>query len=621
MQNNHNHENAGWWGEMGDFLQSSRQAWCGHLNNFVAQTLMLPESSGQIRAWADCFTVLQQVLPLVIAARADASSWILVFEFVLPRERGRRPDLVILAPGVILVLEFKQRSDVCQADLDQASAYARDIQHYHAASHNLPVLAILVPTKQTDTSQKLANVIVSGPGGLANTLLSLVAPQGTTCPDAVVWLAADYAPLPSLTRAARDIFEHQPLPQIRRANSAGIPQALAALNQISADAEKHHQHHLALVTGVPGAGKTLVGLQFVYGSKHIDRADDRSAVFLSGNGPLVQVLQHALGSNAFVQDVHGFLQRYGGVAKRLPNEHIWVFDEAQRAWDSAKVKEKRGHDNSEPEDFIRLGQRMPKWAMLIGLIGEGQEIHTGEESGLAQWNTAIAASGGQWTVHCPGHIASTFPTMQLMTNDALNLTTSLRSHLAGELHAWIAGMLQNEETAKSLGVKVRAAGFDAYVTRNLDDVIGYVRERYQSELDKRYGFLASSKGKACIQYGINNSWDVTRRFRPGAWYNEPPDSPSSCCQLRDVATEFSCQGLELDFPIVAWNEDLLWQNGGWITPAQPRSKARDPHQLRVNSYRVLLTRGRDGMAIFVPPETRFDPTFDTLRRFGFKELP
>ncbi len=171
-----------------------------------------------------------------------------------------------------------------------------------------------------------------------------------------------------------------------------------------------------------------------------------------------------------------------------------------------------------------------------------------------------------------------------------------------------------------LGRKVREAGFDAYVTRNLSDAVDYVSTRYQQEIDKRFGLLASSKGRACAGYGINNSWDVTRRFRPGPWYNDSPDSSTSCCQLREVATEFSCQGLELDFPILAWNEDLLWQNQNWVSLAQPRSKAHDPHQLRLNSYRVLLTRGRDGMAIFVPPEPRFDTTFDALCRFGFRKL-
>ncbi|MEZ4504269.1 MAG: DNA/RNA helicase domain-containing protein [Thermomicrobiales bacterium] len=143
------------------------------------------------------------------------------------------------------------------------------------------------------------------------------------------------------------------------------------------------------------------------------------AVFLSGNGPLVKVLQYALKSTVFVQDVHGFLRDYGGTSSRLPRERIWVYDEAQRAWDSKRVQEKRGHEYSEPEDFIRLGERVTDWALIVGLIGEGQEIHLGEESGLGQWNDAIANSRLPWIVHCPTRLASTFPSAQsIHANDA-----------------------------------------------------------------------------------------------------------------------------------------------------------------------------------------------------------
>ena len=394
-----------------------------------------------------------------------------------------------------------------------------------------------------------------------------------------------------------------------------MPQALAALNAIVDKATREGGNHLALLTGVPGAGKTLVGLQFVYLARERDD-DARPAVFLSGNGPLVQVLQHALQSKIFVQDVHGFLKSYGGRSARTPEERIWVYDEAQRAWDADQVNKKRGQELSEPEDFLRLGARVGGSAVMVGLIGEGQEIHLGEEAGLRQWNDALRAVGGKWTVHCPPRLAGNFNAVAVVDAPALDLTTTLRSHLASDLHRWVGILLEaNLSDAQKLASSVRSAGFALYVGRELGAITAYVRERYAGELDKRYGLLASSKGTVLHGFGIDNSYAATKRVRLGPWYNDDPFSRLSCCQLTEIVTEFSCQGLELDFPIIGWSDDLIWVGSRWHDKPG-RSSARDPRRLRLNSYRVLLTRGRDGMAIFIPPTPTMTATYEALLEAG-----
>jgi len=424
-----------------------------------------------------------------------------------------------------------------------------------------------------------------------------------------------------LVAAARRIFEHEPLPQIKRAASAGIPQALASLQRTAREAQRKHERHLALVTGVPGAGKTLVGLQFVYLTRFSEDDSERPAVFLSGNGPLVKVLQHALKNQIFVQDVHGFLIRYGGNSSRLPTEHIWVYDEAQRAWDGERVLSKRGHGLSEHEDFVRLGMRVPDWAMLVGLIGEGQEIHLGEEGGLKLWSDAIEASGGDWTIHCPQHIASVFDGHNVVVEDELELTVTLRSHVAGELHQWVRSLLDGRlAEASSIAHPMQVADYNLYVTRDIEEAKRYVRTRYEGDEDKRYGLLGSSKAKNLPLFGLNTSFQATRGFRPGPWYNDPVSSLRSCCRLIEVATEFSCQGLELDFPIVGWDTDLVWDGVQWHTKVGRSSKAHDARQLRLNSYRVLLTRGRDGMIVFVPLLTELDATYAALLSAGCRVL-
>lgn len=602
-------DSCAWHGSVADFLRVDERDWGTKLCLHHQSCTLEPAGDSQKRAWHNSFLVLRDQLSRV-------SDGYVIFEYELPRERGRRPDVVVLIGGTVFVVEFKDYRSALRAHIDQVAAYARDLRHYHAASHAVTVVPILVLTGSTDAPAADADVAIVGPGHLA-TLVGDSGHGGVIDPDA--WLASDYAPLPTLVAAARTIFQHEPLPQIRRARSAGIPETIAELVRVADEAQAKRELHLVLVTGVAGAGKTLVGLQFVY-SSHFD-GERRAAVFLSGNGPLVKVLQHALRSSVFVQDVHGFLKTYGGSGHRQPEEHVWVYDEAQRAWDADRVRAKRGHGASEPEDFLRLGTRMNGWAMVVGLIGEGQEIHLGEEAGLGQWNEAVDSVGGSWTIHCPTKLAPLFTAAKTVAMDELDLTTSLRSHLAEDVQTWVRQLLEGQLAGAAQTAQVVAGeGFDMYVTRDVEDAKAYVRERYAGNQDKRYGLLASSKAKNLEAYGIRNGFNYTKVLKEGPWYNDPPDSRFSCCALHDIATEFACQGLELDFPIVAWGNDVRWNGSHWTSPPQPRSRAHDPHRLRVNSYRVLLTRGRDGFVVFVPDEAQMEATYQAIKEAGVKEL-
>jgi hypothetical protein len=515
----------------------------------MVRGLNLEVGESQTRAWSDSIRVLKRECRSLMVARPDVSEWGLIFEYELPRERGRRPDVVLLTGPAAHVIEFKGRRHAEQSDVDQAGAYARDLREYHAASHDLDVRAVLALDDAPLSVQTVDNVTVLGGRELASYLESIPASGNLERESIKQWVRADYEPLPALVAAARRIFEHEPLPRIKRAHSAGIPEALEALQRTARRAQERGERHLSLVTGVPGAGKTLVGLQFVYLTRFSSDDGERPAVFLSGNGPLVSVLQHALKNQIFVRDVHGFLVRYGGSSKRVPSEHIWVYDEAQRAWDGARALSKRGHALSEHEDFINLGMRVPDWAMLVGLIGEGQEIHLGEEGGLRLWRDAVAASGGDWTIHCPAHIASVFEGTRVVIEDELELTLTLRSHVAGDLHAWVRSLLDGRlAVAASIAESIRQAEFNLYVTRDIAEAKRYVSNRYAGDEEKRFGLLGSSKAKNLPLYGIDTSFQATRRFRPGPWYNDPASSPSSCCRLGEVATEFFVPGARARFP-------------------------------------------------------------------------
>jgi len=611
--------NLGWAGKLHDFIDTSQEKWLTDLQVHYNHCMNQNPGELQINAWKNCFFILKDQLTQLSNITPTTFDSFVIFEYELPRERGRRPDVVMLVKNTIFVLEFKDYSKIVQAHIDQTSAYVRDLSNYHSRSHGHKIVPILVLTKTEDLNETRDDVIIISPKYISTTIQ-----KNTDISNGDIvfdkWVESEYSPLPSLISAARIIFNNQKLPQIRRAQSAGIDKTVEYLVKVCKQAREKHERHLILVTGVPGSGKTLVGLQFVY-SDQLIQENSKDAVFLSGNGPLVQVLQHALQNRIFVQDVHGFLKQYGGNQEKTPKEHIWVYDEAQRAWDKAQVLEKRGHTNSEPLDFLIIGEKIEPYSVMIGLIGEGQEIHIGEEAGLEQWNDALKEITKKWTVNCPSKVAKIFSNAkEIVTDEVLDLTISLRSHLAEDVHSWVAKLLEGDISgAQNLYKKLENEGFDVYITRDVGQCKKYVRERYSDEKDKRYGLLASAKASNLPAYGIKNEWEDTSRLKVGPWYNDDPSTPKSCCQLSDVVTEFSCQGLELDFPIVCWGNDLYWENNKW-TSKITRSKAHNPHKLRINSYRVLLTRGRDGFVIFVPNEEKMNSTYETLIQAGVRIL-
>ena len=232
-------------------------------------------------------------------------------------------------------------------------------------------------------------------------------------------------------------------------------------------------------------------------------------------------------------------------------------------------------------------------------------IYLGEEAGLGQWADALGHTAQRFGVHVPPHLMSTFSAHGPESNDRLNLTLSLRTHRAErERQDWVAAVIEGRiDDAAELAPKLHGEGFDLYVTNNLLKAKRYVLARYEDAPEKRFGLLASSKARNLRSLGIDNEYQATLRLRVGQWFNAPPSDPRSSCQLTQPVTEFQCQGLELDMPIICWGDDLGWTERGWESYRQTR-QARDSHQLRLNSYRVLLTRGRDGMIVFVPDNLR-----------------
>jgi hypothetical protein len=398
-----------------------------------------------------------------------------------------------------------------------------------------------------------------------------------------------------------------------------VGDAVIELQKIAKKSEENNEKSLAFVSGVPGAGKTLVGLRFVYESS----GDKANSIFLSGNGPLVEVLRDALKAKAFVRDLHSFIKTYG-VTEKVPSQRIIVFDEAQRAWDAEHMGVKNNVHFSEPELLIRIGEKLDDWANLVGLIGHGQEINSGEEAGIEGWNLALESDSAtsNWKIYAPRRFSESFPNKDVTVIDNLDLSKSLRSRRAEDLHDWVSKVLEgNLSSASVIAHKIFHSGFKIHLTRDLDEAKRFVRLLYTDEPGKRYGILASSKDTSLPKYGILNGFQDTKRIKYARWYNNETGEEGSSNNLQDVVTEFGCQGLEVDCALIAWGNDLLWDGNDWqMRKLRPKFKQHDPLGLRKNSYRVLLTRSRDEMVIFIPPEERFDSTEMALLAAGARVL-
>lgn len=639
---------AGWASGFAEFADAERGSVVESLIKFVPDA-----GEAQVRAWKDGVPRLQKEVREVQSVLSRASEFSAMLEYQLPLE-SRRADSVMLIDGGVLVVELKGKLGPTAADLDQVAAYARDLRAYHRHCQDRPVVPVLVPTRFDGPTTKLGEVWLVSPAGLDVLIRELGGAGSARATSLHDFCSHDvYSPLPTLIQAARELFFSGSLRDVWRARAATEP-AVEAMSEVAHEAARTKTRHLVLVTGVPGSGKTLVGMRSVHAHYLDDLAVPRAgdgpaapALFLSGNGPLVEVLQHVLrnaggGGRAFVRHIKDYLDAHIPRVARVPSEHLLVFDEAQRAFTPDKVKElhpKWSHDlvASEPELFVRICDRMPDWSVLVGLVGTGQEIHVGEEGGLSQWRSAIAKSpeAHRWIVHAPASLEEAFSGSGLTTHwdMRLNLDTELRYHTASRWHELVAQFLEWPRASELPLVRESGGGrygdglegMRIWLTRDLDLGKTYLRERYENDPDARFGMLASSRDKILESFGVPNSWAATRSLRLGPWFAEGEQHPESCRRLEKCATEFGAQGLELDMALVAWGADLRRERGEWDSSGARKYRAgevkvHNPHQLRLNAYRVLLTRGRDGNVIFVPRDRALDETWAFLKEVGFQEL-
>ncbi|WP_343685217.1 DUF2075 domain-containing protein [Asticcacaulis sp.] len=610
---------------------------------------------------------LQQI-PILRNALMAIDAFTLYFEFTIAR-MGKRADAVVVIGDCIFITEFKVGSEGFDRHaIEQVEDYALDLKNFHAGSHHLSIVPILVATraKTSPMSQPelaldhVSKPLLSNVIDLGDILRHAAAPHRHRQLDVAQWASSGYRPTPTIIEAARALYARHDVRDIARsdADAINLSRTQDYIAAVIEDAKSHQRKTVCFVTGVPGAGKTLAGLNIA--TQRSESHADEHATFLSGNGPLVDVLREALARDqsartgrskkhverdvrAFIQNIHHFRDDYAGSAT-IPSEHVVVFDEAQRAWTRTQASKfmqaKRGiadFDMSEPEFLLSVMDRHPDWCTVVCLIGGGQEINTGE-AGLSEWMAAIRARFTHWRVYASGqtvqpdydlnHDARSFIQQDQVTlSDDLHLGVSMRSFRAETLSGFVAHLLNGEaEAARTAFAQLTA--YPIVITRDLNVARCWLRRKARGT--ERYGLVASSGAHRLKSEGLH----VKASIEPAKWFLNDREDVRSSWYLEDVATEFDVQGLELDWVGVCWDADYRYSDEGWQHHKFAGTKWRHVNdafaQLYLkNAYRVILTRARQGMVIFVPkgdaddptrPPGFYDATYAFLKACGLQDL-
>ena len=576
-------------------------------------------------------------------------------EYSIPR-MGKRIDAVILIESAIFVLEFKVGEKEFPAyAVDQVWDYALDLGNFHEPSHDQHIVPILIATNAECLSipvaiaphtDKLFLPIKCNTNLLSQVIQNVLSFTSGPKIDVTKWENGRYCPTPTIIEAAMALYNGHSVEEILRrdASHINLSETTDAVSAIIAHSKKNSHKSICFVTGVPGAGKTLVGLNIA--TKHTDKEKELHSVYLSGNGPLVTILHEALARDkvsrerargekfrkkealsevkAFIQMIHNFRDECLEKTDQPPIEHVALFDEAQRAWNKDQTskfmqqkRQKPGFKQSEPEFLISCLDRHADWAVVVCLVGGGQEINTGE-AGISEWIDSILRSFPDWHIYLSSRLTdSEYGAGRILNlirsrphvfhKDELHLAVSMRSFRAEHVSLLIKQLLdRNIEEVQATFAKINT-NYPIVITRDIGKAKDWLKKTARGS--ERYGIVVSSQAQRLKPHAI----DVKSPVEPIHWFLDGKEDVRSSYYLEDVATEFMVQGLELDWACVTWDADFRYTPQGWQHFSFCGSRWNHIHKPEKqiylkNAYRVLLTRARQGMVIVVPPGEATDPT-------------
>ncbi|MCC6186245.1 MAG: DUF2075 domain-containing protein [Chitinophagaceae bacterium] len=616
-------------------------------------------------AWQHQIVFLKKIL-----SSFDGS---IFFEYSIPR-MGKRIDVLLIIHNVIFILEFKVGDKTfLQSAVDQVMDYALDLKNFHETSHIHLIAPILIATNAdseifaVNTTPQNDNIlfpIKTNEKDIIDVINAVLQFADGAIIDAEHWMGGRYSPTPTIIEAAMSLYNEHSVAELTKSEAENLSETSNYILDLIEDSKIKNNKAICFVTGVPGAGKTLVGLNIA--TKSLEKGQGETSVFLSGNGPLVDILQEALTRDkvkrekekgnrlrkgevksqvkVFIQNVHHYRDEYLKDDK-APVDHVAIFDEAQRAWNLAQtadfMKRKKNQPDfnfSEPEFLISCLDRHQDWAVVVCLVGGGQEINKGE-GGISEWIDSLNRSFPEWNVHISSRLTdseygagNTIQLLQhrkeLVFKDELHLSVSMRSFRAEHLSLLVKNLLDiNIEESKRIYQLIQAK-YPIVLTRDVATARHWLRA--QARGTERYGIVVSSQAQRLKPFAI----DVKSPMDPVHWFLDDKDDVRSSYYLEDVATEFHVQGLELDWACVTWDGDFRYSNEGWKSFSFVGNKWQHIHKderkkYLKNAYRVLLTRARQGMIIVVPEgnaedptrnATYYDPTFNYLKHIGFKTI-
>ncbi len=650
-------------------------------------------------AWMEEIRIMQEVLQ---SLHEDGR---IIFEYTIPR-LGKRIDVVLLLRERIFVLEFKAGETIFnRQDVDQVMDYALDLKNFHQGSADRMIIPILVATESSSSSTQcqvshyddgIYEPLMTNSSELRhvlNIVLQHTIPLQEYAVASIDWVKSRYAPTPTIIEAASALYTQHSVDEITRHEAEGeqLDRTTDFVLDVIRKTKKNREKSICFVTGVPGAGKTLVGLNVaIQQSEHKEGEAPDLAVYLSGNGPLVKVLTEALARDKrrqlneqgvrynitsarrevsqFIQIIHRYrdnmLQKLktpivNGVLEIDPHkelkdkqsgyaevEHIAIFDEAQRSWDKQHIaswlNRKKGVNDfpmSEGEFLIWSLDQRKDWAVIVCLVGGGQEINTGE-AGIGEWVRALNETFPDWQVYISSQLTAKeyaegkveellADNPNTIFSDDLHLAVSMRSfraeHLSNMVHELLDG---NIEKARDI-YELFKDKYPIVLTRNLDKAKQWLREKARG--NERYGLVVSSKAARLKPMAI----DVRCQPDTVHWFLDDIEDVRSSLFLEDAASEFDIQGLELDWTCLVWDGDLRWKDNHWEHynfnggNRWNRINQQERQEYQINAYRVLLTRARQGMIICVPkgnpddatrlPEF-YDSTYQYLKGIGIQQL-